>query len=78
MYKRQAIMAEGIGRCIQRRWNSGLIPTVFFFLRFAEFVEGGSHLDDEAILAYESNHLTPLRDEDLMTTDEDDDEEEET
>ncbi|KAK7019359.1 hypothetical protein SK128_020211 [Halocaridina rubra] len=36
--------------------------------RFAEFVEGGSHLDDDAILAYESNHLTPTRD------DEDDDE----
>lgn len=51
--------------------------------RFAEFVEGGSHLDDEAILAYESNHLTPLRDEDLLMTDDedvewDDDEEAET
>nr|XP_045590275.1 nuclear envelope integral membrane protein 1-like isoform X2 [Procambarus clarkii] len=32
--------------------------------RFAEFVEGGSHLDDEAILAYECNHLTPSRDDD--------------
>ncbi|KAK8726774.1 hypothetical protein OTU49_010046, partial [Cherax quadricarinatus] len=42
--------------------------------RFAEFVEGGSHLDDEAILAYESNHLTPNRDEDAdpyLTTDDD-------
>ncbi|XP_045107782.1 nuclear envelope integral membrane protein 1-like isoform X2 [Portunus trituberculatus] len=45
--------------------------------RFAEFVEGGSHLDDEAILAYESNHLTPLRDEDLLTTDDEDEVEEE-
>ncbi|XP_063845122.1 nuclear envelope integral membrane protein-like isoform X1 [Scylla paramamosain] len=44
--------------------------------RFAEFVEGGSHLDDEAILSYESNHLTPLRDEDLLTTDDEDEEEE--
>ncbi|KAK4313038.1 hypothetical protein Pmani_015560 [Petrolisthes manimaculis] len=45
--------------------------------RFAEFVEGGSHLDDEAILAYESNDLRPPRDEDnddlYMTTDSDGD-----
>ncbi|KAG0710138.1 Nuclear envelope integral membrane protein 1 [Chionoecetes opilio] len=46
--------------------------------RFAEFVEGGSHLDDEAILAYEGNHITPLRDEDLLTTDDEDEEEEAT
>ncbi|XP_037785385.1 nuclear envelope integral membrane protein 1-like isoform X2 [Penaeus monodon] len=44
--------------------------------RFAEFVEGGSHLDDDMILAYESNHLTPTRldDEELfLTTDSEED-----
>lgn len=46
--------------------------------RFAEFVEGGSHLDDEAILAYESNDLRIPRDNDddsnlYMTTDSEDD-----
>ncbi|XP_068223073.1 nuclear envelope integral membrane protein isoform X2 [Palaemon carinicauda] len=42
--------------------------------RFAEFVEGGSHLDDDAILSYESNHVTPVRDEDdlYLTTDDED------
>ncbi|XP_071550052.1 nuclear envelope integral membrane protein isoform X2 [Panulirus ornatus] len=48
--------------------------------RFAEFVEGGSHLDDEAILAYESNHLTPSQyedeDEDELYLTTDDEEEE--
>ncbi|XP_069988932.1 nuclear envelope integral membrane protein isoform X1 [Penaeus vannamei] len=44
--------------------------------RFAEFVEGGSHLDDDMILAYESNHLTPTRldDEEMfLTTDSEED-----
>ncbi|XP_066960082.1 nuclear envelope integral membrane protein isoform X2 [Macrobrachium rosenbergii] len=43
--------------------------------RFAEFVEGGSHLDDDAILAYESNHVTPVRDEDDLYLTTDDEEE---
>lgn len=50
---------------------------IFSSLRFAEFVEGGSHLDDDMILAYESNHLTPTRLEDdedqFLTTDSEDD-----
>ncbi|CAL4099325.1 unnamed protein product, partial [Meganyctiphanes norvegica] len=29
--------------------------------RFAEFVEGGSHLDDSEILSYEANNFTPPR-----------------
>lgn len=39
-------------------------------------MEGDSHLDDEAILAYEGNHVTPTRhdedDDQFLTTDEED------
>ena len=70
----------GVSSAKNKRTYYCLSKIMFFFLqslsycRFAEFVEGNSHLEDDEILAYESmNHSrgSRLSDDNLLTSDED-------
>lgn len=56
----------------KRRRKLGItFSTLLHKYRFASFIEGGSHLNDEEVLEYETTQLD-IDDDDINTSDEDD------